>query len=146
MRKDRFTGPNEAIDYFVTVYLPYRDDLYKYNNLDNMWHNEHTYLRIGHNVVLTYNGGFSNINEQEVYDFIGDYMDYGVSGLTYYLIGFYYNNHNKYNLSIDMLKYALDNYESFVDYMLLNNLDYRRLSEEKVLEYFQNSFNKTIIK
>ena len=45
-----------------------------------------------------------------------------------------------------MLKNMLDDYQVILDYMLMNNLDYRRMKDETVLDFFQNSLNKIIIK
>ena len=45
-----------------------------------------------------------------------------------------------------MLKNMLDDYQVILDYMLMNNLDYQRMKDETVLDFFQNSLNKIIIK
>lgn len=143
----RFSNPNDIMDYFVSIYLPYREDFLKYHKLDNFWwYGETLYIRVGHNVFLTHEWGFINPNEKEVFDIIDNYKYNGVSGLTYFLIGFYYLNHHKYNLNINMLKTSLDNYKTLLDYMIMNGLDYRRIKDETVLEFFQNSLNKIIIK
>ena len=143
----RFNNPNEIMDYFVRVYLPYREDFKEYHKIDNMWFRGETlYVRTGHNISLTHEWGFINPNEKEIFDIIDDYKDKGVSGLTYFLIGFYYLNHHKYNLNIYMLKNMLDDYQVILDYMLMNNLDYQRMKDETVLDFFQNSLNKIIIK
>ena len=143
----KFHTPNELLDYLVTVFLPYREDLISFIKLDNIWYRgERMYVRVGHNVMLSYEWGFINPNEKEVFDLVDNYKSNGLLSMTHFLIGFYYINHHKYNLSIDRLKDVLDNCNEFVDYMLLNGLSYENIEENAVLNFFQNSFKKMIIK
>ena len=145
--RSRFKNPNELADYFIGVYLPYREDFIDYNGLKyGLYHGEMLYIRVGHNVVLTHEWGFMNPHEKEVFDIIDDYNDISISALRYFLIGFYYLNHNKYNLNIEMLKSVLSNSKPIVDYMLLNGLGYDMFDTETVLGFFQNSLNKITIK
>ena len=45
-----------------------------------------------------------------------------------------------------MLKRCLDNIIDFVDKMKINEMNYENINEEMILNYFQNSLNKMIIK
>ena len=143
----QFAIIQELMDYFVIMFLPQRDDLMKYNTLlYKQFSIGRFYGRVGNHILFTHRGNFLNYKEKELFNILDDYNNHGIYALKTLLIGFYYINHDKYNLSIEQLKEALNNYHFIIDKMLLNGLNYDYLNDELILGLFENNKNKMIIK
>lgn len=136
---------HDLMDYFVTVFLPDRLDLLEINNIkiDCI---ARFYQRVGFNVILTNKAGFNNPNEIEIYDVINNYEYHGTYSLRATLIGFYYINHNRCNLSIESLIYALNNFDNLYTKMVLNDLEFNNLDDKLLLNFFRKDNNKIMIK
>ena len=87
-----------------------------------------------------------NKHEKEFFDLIKDYECVGSNYVRSMFMGFYYVNYRKYNLSLESLKYRLDNIDDTVDKMNINNMNYENMDEEMILNSFQERTNKIIIK
>ncbi len=143
--KYNFSMVHDLMDYFVTIFLPDRLDLVEINNIkiDSI---SRFYQRVGFNVILTAKAGFSNPNEQELFDIINFFEYHGVYSLRAVLIGFYYINHNNYDLNIEMLTESLYDLYDLYDKMELNDLVFTDLSDKILINIFRNKEKKKIIK
>ena len=143
--KYNFSMVHDLMDYFVTMFLPDRLDLLDINNIkiDSI---ARFYQRVGYNVILTATAGFSNPNEQDIFNKINLFEYHGVYSLRAVLIGFYYINHNNYNLSIDMLTESMYDLYELYDKMELNELAFTDLSDKILINFFRNKEKKKIIK
>lgn len=130
----------------IMVYLPKRTDYLLMERDNRVISRARLYHRIGYNLILSNNGGFINEHEKEFFDLISEYDFNGPFYVRTMLIGFYYINHELYDISLDSLKKSLDDIDIILDKMDLNEMNYENMNEEMVLNHFQNCLNKIIIK
>lgn len=136
----------EFTNFIIMVYLPQRVDYLLYERDNRNISRARLYHRIGHNLDFANRGGIINEHEKDFFELIKGYDYMGPFYIRTMLIGFYYINHELYNLSLESLKKCLDNTLDLVVKMNLNGLNYENIDENMILNYFQNSLNKIIIK
>lgn len=139
-----------TIDYLsnmlTMVYLPHRMDYILMERDNRVISLARLYHRIGYNVYFMNQAGIYNEHEMEFFDLIKNYEYVGSNYIRSMIIGFYYINNNKYGLSIELLKKCLDNIDDIVDKMKINNMNYENMNEEMILNCFQETINKIIIR
>ena len=128
------------------VYLPQRIDYIMMERDNRVISLARLYHRVGYNVCFIGKRGIINEHEKDFFYLIESYDCNGPFYVRSMIMGFYYMNYKKYNLTLDMLKRCLDNIIDFVDKMKINEMNYENINEEMILNYFQNSLNKMIIK
>ena len=130
----------------IMVYLPKRIDYIMMERDNRVISIARLYHRIGYNVYFINKSGINNEHEKDFFDLIDSYDCNGPFYVRSMIMGFYYINYKKFNLTLDMLKRCLDNTTEFVEKMNLNGLNYENIDEDTILNCFQNSLNKIIIK
>ncbi len=130
----------------IMVYLPQRMDYILMERDNRVISLARLYHRIGYNVYSINKAGIINEYEKDFFDLIDSYDCNGPFYVRTMIFGFYYVNYKKYNLTLDMLKKCLDNIIDFIDKMAINEMNYENINEEMILDFFQNSLNKILIK
>lgn len=126
-------------NYFVTVYMPEKTNLF---TLDKGYPNRNIlffiYIDICSNLYTNIHSGFENKEISDILDFLKKYplRDQNVVDIGEMLIGFYYLNHEKYNLSLDDLLNALDDRERFDFYLEANSIEVTDIDDDLILSFF----------
>ncbi len=134
-------------NYFVTVYMPEKLNLFtldkRFSNRNNLFH---IYIDICCNLYTNIHSGFENKEISEFLDFLKKYplRDQRVVDIGEMLIGFYYINHQKYNLTMDDLIYALDFRERTDFHFMANEIYPERVDDQMILSFFRK--DKTLKK
>ena len=130
----------------IMLYLPKRMDYVLMERDNRKISIARLYHRIGYNVYYVNLEGIYNEHEKDFFELIKGYECVGPFYVRSMMIGYYYVNHDLYNISLDTLKNCLDNINEFVEKMKLNDLNYENIDENTILNCFQDSLNKIIIK
>lgn len=130
----------------IMIYLPHRMDYILMERDNRIISLARLYHRIGWNAYFMNRANIYNEHEKDFFDLIKDYECVGSNYIRSLFMGFYYTNYQKYNLSLESLKYRLDNIDDIADKMKINNMNYENMDEEMILNCFQERTNKIIIR